>query len=52
MVVRAYGSDDERPERARCRAVFAAHAPVVAELAAGMDDPAERASLRCAAGLV
>ncbi|MFE6222618.1 hypothetical protein [Streptomyces sp. NPDC057854] len=47
-----YGADEDRPERALCRAVFAAHADVVASLAADVADPARRASLRQAAGLL
>ncbi|MFD8009269.1 hypothetical protein [Streptomyces sp. NPDC058955] len=46
-----FGSDEERPARARCRAVFAEHARVVGALAAEVGDPDRRASLRRAARL-
>lgn len=46
-----FGSDDEHPERERCRAVFAEHADLVAALPDGLTGPDDRAKLRRAAGL-
>ncbi|MBC9714808.1 hypothetical protein H9Y04_19840 [Streptomyces sp. TRM66268-LWL] len=47
-----FGSDCDHPEREQCRAVFAEHASVVAELAEHLSSPDDRAQLRRVAGLL
>ncbi|MGW6389976.1 hypothetical protein ACWFR1_05610 [Streptomyces sp. NPDC055103] len=51
-MVRWFGSDNDHPEREQCRAVFTEHASVVATLAEELISPADRATLRQAAGLL
>ncbi|MFI5530267.1 hypothetical protein ACIA8O_17160 [Kitasatospora sp. NPDC051853] len=51
-MVQWFGSDEDHPERAQCRAVFAEHARVVAVLAEQLDGPHYRLELRQAAGLL
>lgn len=50
--VRLFGGDDEHPERAQCRAVFAEHAELLATLPDELVGPDDRASLLRAAGMV